>query len=378
MRQVVHTVLIVLILAVTGCGNDMPNIPDGDKMVYIAVIDTSGSIPGSAPGDTCYLEGAYVSLDSRTHQFQAIAESDVNGVAVFENIVAGTYTVFSRKEVYAGSHKKVFTGFADISVENEVAFSDTILVNPILTSDLMINEIFYTGSDYSSFYFYDQYVELYNAADDTLYLDGLIVTRQTQIRWPDQEEVDFVRAIYAFQFPGTPVTGRQHPIAPGQFVVIAADAIDHSAYCERSIDLSNADWECFNPLGHDYDNPRVPNLVSIHPTRTTDFLINLSHNAVVLASGEEYFYEEYYDDYGNVKINIAIPINTVIDGVEYATNTSVTKELTVRVDAGFAGLGCTKYSGQSAERRELGLDTNNSTFDFLLAPHATPGYSYFE
>jgi len=118
--------------------------------------------------------------------------------------------------------------------------------------------------------------------------------------------------------------------------------------------------------------------MSIHPTRTIDFLINLSHNAVVLATGEDFFYEDYVDDYGNVKINVAIPISTVIDGVEYASHTSVTKELTARVDAGFAGLGCTKYSGQSAERRELGLDTNNSTFDFLLAPHATPWYSYFE
>ena len=377
MRQVTFAVLASLVFTLLGCGNDMPQNPDGDRFISVVVADTTGTIPGSTPGEPYFLEGAQVSLDSRTHQYQAVTETDQNGVATFENVVAGAYTVFTRAEHHAVSHK-VFTGFTDVFIESEILVCDTILVSPILASDLMINEIFYAGSDRSTFYFYDQYVELYNAADDTLYLDGLIVTRQTQRHWPDKEEVDFVRAIYAFQFPGTPITGRQHPIAPGQFIVIAADAVDHSLYCPKSIDLSNADYECFNPLGHDYDNPRVPNLMSIHPTRTIDFLINLSHNAVVLATGEDFFYEDYVDDYGNVKINVALPISTIIDGVEYASHTSVTKELTARVDAGFAGLGCTKYSGQSAERRELGLDTNNSTFDFLLAPHATPGYSYFE
>jgi hypothetical protein len=155
--------------------------------------------------------------------------------------------------------------------------------------------------------------------------------------------------------------------------VIAADAIDHSVYCSKSIDLSNADWECFNPLGSDYDNPVVPNLVSIHPTKGTDYLINLSHNGVVIASGEEYSFFEYEED----KIHILLPIHTVIDGVEYAFSSSVQKELTVRVDAGFAG-GCVKYSGESTERGVLGLDTNDSSFDFITIPDPTPGYSYVQ
>jgi hypothetical protein len=52
------------------------------------------------------------------------------------------------------------------------------------------------------------------------------------------------------------------------------------------------------------------------------------------------------------------------------------KTMTARVDAGFAGIGITRYSGQSTERREEGVDTNNSTFDFVNLPHPTPGY-YF-
>jgi hypothetical protein len=37
-------------------------------------------------------------------------------------------------------------------------------------------------------------------------------------------------------------------------------------------------------------------------------------------------------------------------------------------------MGMVKYSGYSTERRELGLDTNDSTFDFMNLVHPTPGF----
>lgn len=374
MKQFIAVAALVILVILAGCGTEIPSRPDGSAGVRVTIADTSGLLPGGTPGVPLYLDSAEVSLKSTTHEFQEVAVTDPDGVASFELMVAGSYTLFARKEYYLENNKKIFTGNSDVFINTDQLISDTILVNLIAASDLMINEVFYCGSDYSSFYFYGQFVELYNAAEDTLYLDGIILTRQSQTRYPDQEEVDFVRAIYAFQFPGTPVTGRQYPIAPKQFVVIAADAIDHTLYCSKSVDLSNADWECFNPLGSDYDVPNVPNIVSIHPTKGTDYLINLSHNAAVIASGEEY----YFDEYEPGKVHIILPIYTIIDGIEWASSSTSTKELTKRVDAGFAGLGCPKYSGQSTERRELGLDTNDSTFDFLLTTYPTPGYWYFE
>jgi len=239
---------------------------------------------------------------------------------------------------------------------------------------LLINEILYAGSCASSFYFYDQFVELYNPSADTLYLDGIILTRQSSAIDPNMEVVDYVRAIYAFQFPGTPVTGRDYPIAPGKFVVIAADAINHTISCATGYDLSGADWECYNPRSGDYDNPDVPNLLSIHPTSTADYLISLAHNAVVIATGEEYSFDEYSPG----SFYVILPLWTVIDGVEYSSNPALAKQLTVRVDAGFAGIGSVRYSARSTERMALGLDTNNSTNDFMLTTRATPGYQHAE
>lgn len=173
------------------------------------------------------------------------------------------------------------------------------------------------------------------------------------------------------------MTGREYPILPGQLVVVAADAINHSLYA-RAVDLSGADWEFFNPLGSDYDVPGVPNVNNIKYDSTIDFMINVSHNAVVFATGEEYGYEDYVNSAGYDRTRITLPLYTVIDGVEYASSSDATKELTVRVDAGFAGLGCTKYSLQSTERRETGIDVNNSTFDFTLLSVPTPGWSHLD
>lgn len=361
-----------LVLAVlAGCGEDMPGIPEGDGSLGVVVVDTSGLIPGSSPGVPISLDSCDVRLMSRSHEYTATACTGPDGAARFNDLVSGKYEIFARREILIGNNKKLFTGGFACDLAGYQTIDSTVTVNLIATSTLTINEIFYTGSDASTFYFYDQFVELYNSSNDTLYLDGVILTRQAQTYYPDQDEVPYVRAIYAYQFPGTPVTGRQYPIAPKQFIVIAADAVNHQQWCAKSIDLSGADWECFNPLSADYDNPAVPNIVSIHPSNKVDYMINLVHNAVVIATGESYEYYEYEPG----KIHILIPIETVIDGVEYATNTSATKELTLRVDAGFAGTGCTRYSGQSTERRELGLDTNDSSFDFMLNPKSTPGYS---
>lgn len=370
MMRTSFIILLVATAVFCGCGEDMPGIPEGNGFISVVVVDTSGLTPGGTPGVPVALDSVEVRLKSRSHEFNTVGYTASDGTVSFENLVSGWYEIFARREFLIENNKKNFTGGFDYHLWADERLDSTVMVNLIATSDLMINEIFYAGSDYSSFYFYDQFVELYNASEDTLYLDGIILTRQAQTAYPDQDEVPFVRAIYAYQFPGTPVTGRQYPILPGQLVVIAGDAVDHSQWCAKSIDLSGADWECFNPLSSDYDNPDVPNLVNINTDSKVDYMINLSHNGVVIATGESYEQQpRETTDY------ILIPIETVLDGVEYATNTTATKELTQRVDAGFAGLGCTKYSGQSTERRVLGLDTNDSSFDFMLTTKPTPGWS---
>ncbi len=373
------TMLAMLIAAfAAGCGVEKPEEPDGAGAVQVMVTDTSGAF-GGVPGEPFPVDSASVSIQGRTTAYDAAGVTDETGTILFDRLAAGSYSVFVRREIKVGLGKKVLTGFGDVAVRGADVVHKKVLVKAILVSNLMISEVFYAGSCGSSFYFYDQYVEVYNAAADTLFLDNVIVTRQAQVKDPDLETRDYTRAIYAFQLHGT---GRQYPIAPGQHAVIAADAVNHKQWCVNSPNLSPSNpnlshkpgephklYETFNALGSDYDVAGVPNFDNIMPGKTIDLLINLSHNAIVIAEGGVYPIDE--NNY------LCIPIEKVIDGVEYASNPYVTtKEMTVRIDAGFAGVGIEKYGAKSTERREPGLDTNNSTFDFVVIPYATPGY-YF-
>ncbi len=365
-RTVIALALAALAFS-AGCGREKPEDPDGKGTIFVSAFDTSGFFQGSVGGEPFPMDSVEVSIQGRTSVFAAVDTTNEFGEISFDGLATGSYSIFVRRQVMVGPNKKVFTGFGDVTIRGDDRVHKEILAKVISVSNLMISEVYFAGSCASSFYFYDQYVELYNAAAETLYLDNVIVTRQAQVKDPELETKDYVSALYAFQLKGT---GRQYPIAPRQYVVIAADAINHKVYgCQLSADLSHADYETFNAIGNDYDVPGVPNFESIMPGRTTDFLINLSHNAVVIAEGGVYPIDE--NNY------MRIPIEKVIDGVEYASNPYVTtKELTVRVDAGFAGIETPKYSGQSTERREEGLDTNNATFDFVNIPYSTPGYFF--
>jgi hypothetical protein len=365
MKHAILAIAAVSIALLSGCGLDLPGMPDGRGTFVVAIVDTSGLVPGSVPGVPFFLDSTEVKIEGRTNLFEAVQTTDESGAAAFDHLITGNYSVFARREIYIGSAKKLFTGSFLVQVSGDQTTSDTMVVNLISSSELMINEIFFCGSCASTFYFYDQYVELCNASNDTLYLDGIILTRQLQEKVLDPDTLSYVTATYAYQFPGRPVTGREYPIYPKQIIVIAADAVNHKQFCANSPDLSHADWETFNALGNDYDAPYAQNLNNIIPSVHVDYLINLTHNGAVIATGEEYTIDE--------SNHMLIPIRTVIDGVEWNSNPAYSKELTARVDAGFAGIGVLRYSGMSTERREFGLDTNDSTFDFINLLHPTPG-----
>jgi hypothetical protein len=361
---VVGTLLAVF----SGCGLDIPGMPDGRAALVVTVADTSGFLPGSVPGERFYVDSAEVRIESRTHIFTASRMTGSDGVVTFDDLDAGVYSVFATRVIKLGSAKKVFTATYKTEVRGEVTVTDTVDVKLVSASALMINEIYYAGSCASMFYMFDLFVELANASDDTLYLDGMLVIRANNEIGPEIETDDYVKGIFAFQFPGTPVTGREYPIYPKQLIVLASDATNHSAFCATSIDLRNADWEFFNALGHDFDNPAVPNLNNIIPGKGVDFLIGMTHNGVFLTTGDEFTFDS--------ESKVLVPLKNVIDGVEYSVNGAAAKQITVRVDAGFTGVGLMRYSSASIERREFGLDTNDSTFDFRILPRSTPGYFY--
>ena len=374
---------VVFLLFFNGCSKDLPLEKDGSLTLEVIVADKSELIDVDNTLGYAPVPDATVTLTSRKYYtgdqiaVTYTAITDEQGVATFTNIDAGPYTVFVEGKTVAvdslsGFEKEVtLSGGVLAEVYKLLTLADTVKTIASVASDLVINEIYYTGPPNRAHYFFDQFIELYNASLHTVYLDGLIICRARPYHHPEMETMNFLQAIYVYQFPGSP-GGQEYPLESHAFSVIATDAINHGAYIENAVDLSNADWEFYNPYKGDYDSP-APDVIEAIPGRSTDFYISLTHNAVILAEGDGWYFGEFSDSgyqYAH------IPLDKVLDVVEYSTNPEKLKEITTRMDAGFAGIGIAKYDGRSTERRILGSDTNNSTLDFIVNETPTPGYQH--
>lgn len=221
--------------------------------------------------------------------------------------------------------------------------------NYIAHSNIKINELYVGGPANAGYFFKDQYVELYNAGTQTEYLDGKIICRLSG---------NITKVTYIFQFPGN---GTDYPVQPGEYKVCAQSAVNWKDQYPTSIDLSHADFEFYNPdNASDPDNPDVPNIVNLYQGRRTDFMLSLTSDEVILATGADVDYTD------------GIDIETVIDGVEYDGKSTSKKTLDPRIDAGHFCCAV-KYQGKSIERIAPGFDTNNSSVDFRLIDYPTPG-----
>ncbi|MBN2708386.1 MAG: DUF4876 domain-containing protein [Calditrichaceae bacterium] len=372
---------LFLLVFMIFCTEKTPTNIDGNFNYQVKIVDLSGILNS----DTVTVPNALVTLESRSYfddlnQPQKYTDySGSDGVVYFNGLPAAAYTLTAEKDTFyldLNSGNKInikLIGSGEVELLDKDIQNDILAVDLLSTSSIVINEIYFCGPVNTVNYVYDQYVELYNSGDTTAYLDGLIICRARPSVNPDMETNDFLQASYFFKFPGECNTTRDYPIEPGQFIVVASDAFDHSSVVATSVDLSGADWEFFNPYAGDIDYP-ADNVSNIDPELTIDFLIGLVQNAVILADGSNSYYGEVRNDQGDQYIHI--PIDDVFDVVEYSINPETEKRITIRLDAGYAGVGIQKYSGKSVERRFPGFDINNSSLDFINLDEPTPGFQH--
>jgi len=190
---------------------------------------------------------------------------------------------------------------------------------------VVINEVFYypMGPDALN-----EYIELYNAGSWVAYLDGAVITDEGTDGMPEG----------VFRFPGS--RGETNlPIAPGEYVLIAVDAV----WGGIEPDLSNADWEFWHP-GDGNDNPDVPNIVLCSGANADMALANAG-DGILIATGQD--------------TTAAIDCWTVVDGVNWGSVPDpVPISATVCNDPAFAP-GCPQ--GNCICRCPGGLDSNVSS-----------------
>lgn len=279
------------------------------------------------------------------------------------------------------------------------------LVLPVYLSvdkdDFIFEEIFFTGTRRASgsSYIGDTYFKIYNNTDHVLYADGLAIceskfkSTQFYTYTPDirQDEMT-VHAIYVI-----PGNGTEHPVAPGESLVICDTGIDHRISNPNSFDLSDADFEWYdestNPSHTDIDSPTVPNLDKWYCYTQTVFIPhNRGFSSFALARipiGKEAYLSDYYYDY---EYTIYVPAGTfpmsgsayrlpnewIVDGVNCSVETDRQwNVLPPSIDAGWTHCGAMDSDEnrffKSIRRKMLYLtddgikvlkDTNNSTADF--------------
>jgi len=349
---------IVVTVCLTGCYKESPSNWDGNLSLKLYI-----------KYETELLDGVPVSLVTEEYPMATLVDtSDENGMVAFDDIPYAVYQAKIKGKTIVPSFLNpgemdtiLVTGSTFIEPGNDEVHIDTVRTIASGTSPgIKINEIYSAGPPNNFFYFYDQYFELYNSSEDTLYLDGMIFCRMGKF---------LANVTYIFQFPGEPMGGtKDYPICPGEFKVLASDAYNHRDLVfngDVSIDLSNADFEFKNSaMLNDPDNPDVPNLENIEVGHRLDFMVGVTGDCILIGDGSDVDYTD------------GIDIESVIDCVEWSANPDHIKEIEDALDRGSGGIGQVKYTGTSMERISPGFDTNNSSVDFELIPAPTIGYQH--
>lgn len=209
--------------------------------------------------------------------------TDSTGRRVLSAVPAGTY-IASVIRVLNDSERAKLPGSLAIEAfaikqQLQLGTSDSVVLRSLASrrGSLITSEWFFAGGYYGQYpYTTDGYWKLYNNGDTTVYLDGLIlgagynqniegVSYSCAQAAVDFEPPDGVWVSQLNRFPGT---GRDYPVAPGQAVVVATDAIDHRPYFQNALDLSNANFEFIGSA--DIDNPAVPNMIWLGPEQSPE------------------------------------------------------------------------------------------------------------
>ncbi len=212
--------------------------------------------------------------------------ADADGLVAFTDLIPGRYDVSALRLLSADETARTTEADSALTGINVLGGGRRVQVQPPSSTteveavagrrgSLVISELHdwsprETGGPTVQ-YSMAKYVEVYNNADTTVYLDGKIIAQAFDFVWESDASpsrcLDYERwrldsegiwSQRALRFPGS---GRQYPVLAGRARVVAQQAINHDElYPGFGLpDLSRADFEVVG-TGQDIDNPAVPNM----------------------------------------------------------------------------------------------------------------------
>lgn len=293
-------------------------------------------------------------------------------------------------------------------------------------SNFIFSEIFFNGEQNTGLMMHpDQYMVIFNPTAEILYADGLSIAVANQLTWAPKElwyDQFYPDKVPVPGFITIPGNGTEHPVNPGEKLVIAFTAIDHSAIVEEmeingeikiigydhAVDLSGADFEIYyGPDANDVDNPEVPNVLLsengdayfTNPSAGKRYSVGFSFQPrgyfapfmFKIENGEKATIEKFIADNSipfyheipatsetpaeTIDVKLwAIPTSLILDGVQTSDvpQDIVTRTIPESVDRGkFLVTGCHRQELAIRKPKMVGeqtfyQDTNNSSDDFIM------------
>ena len=214
-----------------------------------------------------------------------------DGSVRFDNLLEGVYQVSVDRSLSAAETARlapadrevsIFAGGASAVLSPPVNREVTVSLVGARRGSIVFSEIFAYNAPRTGgpLYGLGTYVELYNNADTTSYLDGMLFVTSGGLHtdrspsypctaFPQNMRLDST-AIYSALILAFPGSGRDYPIQPGEAKVLAMDAIDHRAAAPtmQQVDLSRAHFEQYFS-DSDTDNPEAANMVRVYTAGST-------------------------------------------------------------------------------------------------------------
>ena len=367
------------------------------------------TVTASAVIDESELASSVTKPESYTVTFTNISTSVTvtatteNGTAVANGLVPGIYKVTATASTVSGGFTYTISASENSASIVEEGTQITLKVAASKESALVFKEIYYSGCSFtdttgtSADYFRDQYYEIYNNSDQTVYADSLCIaeTRYAyydfsyMLTWDIANPEKYVFCSIIWQIPGT---GKDYPVKPGESIVIAQWATNHKARKLTNdgspVDLSGAEFEAITKSSTLWNGIVITDGPAVNMVKTVNsdgydmpqWLTPVSGGAYVIFKPSSVLKNSDFITASNAtwsNTGREIPLTDILDGVQAVGDATraTTLGLPSSVDAGYIFLPNGTYTGQSISRkvaststdgRVILQDTNNTTNDFEI------------
>jgi hypothetical protein len=392
MKKIKLYLLAMVALVATGCTKSFDNLSDATEVAPISMNFNPNFEADDLTGYELTLR--LINYDENLEYSFPVTSTKVEATGV----IPGIYTAVLSGKGYT-DNAEVSEYLMNGSLVNESLTTNgksyDITVKAGIKGNIIFKELYFSGVP--SYYFRDQFYELYNNSNQVVYLDGLHIanlepsTATTSLPTWEDEKDKYVYGARVWKFPGN---GTDYPLQPGESIIVAQHAKNHKESNANSpVDLSSAEFEFYMGSTAFPDMPAI-NMDHVFYEGKSDigtiqmWLVSVFGGAYVIFKVPE---DETWDP---VNVDWAIPVGTssktryakipveyVWDAVELGDNESMVnaKRVPGLLDAGmswvgniYCGLSVARYFETDANGNPktlengspLYMDTNNSTDDF--------------